>query len=196
MIDAEACGAWPELMARLRPFVARRVAPSDVDDVLQDVFLRVQTNLGALRDTQRFGPWVYQLARSAVADHHRAAARHPLMRDPAPGATGGDEAAAVESDEDAAAEACGCIAPFVARLPSPYREAITLTELEGLPQKAAAQMLGLSPSGLKSRVQRGRDRLRAMLHQCCEIALDPRGHVIGCAPRPAGSSRGGCRPRS
>lgn len=196
MIEAGACGVWAELTARLRPFVARRVAHADVNDVLQEVFLRIHTNLGALRDTERFGPWVYQVARSAVADHRRSVARHPLAREPESGATNDDEAGPPEAEDDAAAEVCRCIAPFVARLPSPYREAITLTELEGLPQKAAAEMLGLSPSGLKSRVQRGRDRLREMLHACCEIALDPRGHVIDCAPKPTGSAQGGCRPRS
>lgn len=88
-------------------------------------------------------------------------------------------------------EATARLRPFVARLPSPYREAVTLTELEGLPQKAAADMAGVSVSGMKSRVQRGRERLREMLLACCEIALDPRGHVIGCAPKPAGGPPSG-----
>ena len=192
MIDRGACGVWEELTARLRPFVARRVAPPDVDDVMQDVFLRIQTNLGALRDGERFGPWVYQVARSAIADHRRRSARHP----PAPpGAIGqmAEEVEAVDAD-GAAAEVCRCVAPFVARLPSPYREAVTLTELEGLPQKAAAEMVGVSVSGMKSRVQRGRERLRQMLLGCCEIALDPRGHVIDCAPKGRGDARR-CGPR-
>jgi RNA polymerase sigma-70 factor (ECF subfamily) len=68
-------------------------------------------------------------------------------------------------------------------LPSPYREALILTEMEGLAQKDAATMLGVSVSGMKSRVQRGRQKLRALLEECCEIALDARGRVIGCEPR-------------
>ncbi len=56
-------------------------------------------------------------------------------------------------------------------LPSPYREALTLTELEGLTQKEAAEMLGISLSGMKSRVQRGRQQLRQALEDCCHIAL-------------------------
>lgn len=190
MIDAGACGVWGELTARLRPFVARRVAPADVDDVVQDIFLRVQTNLGSLRESDRFGPWVYQVARSAIVDHRRRSARHPLA--PAEASDEVVEEEVLETD-DAAAEVCRCIAPFVARLPSPYREAITLTELEGLPQKAAAEMVGVSLSGMKSRVQRGRERLREMLLACCEIALDPRGHVIACTPRQQGvATRGRC----
>ena len=71
----------------------------------------------------------------------------------------------------------------MARLPSPYREAITLTELQGLTQKDAAEMMGVSLSGMKSRVQRGRERIRAMFEACCEISLDCRGRVVACEAR-------------
>ena len=81
------------------------------------------------------------------------------------------------------------MAPFVARLPSPYREALTLTEIEGLTQRAAADLLGVSLSGMKSRVQRGREKLRELLEACCRIGLDARGRVIGCEPRDPSSCR-------
>lgn len=186
MIGAAAREGWSELDAKLRPFVARRVrSPSDVDDVVQDVFLRMQRGLGDLRDDQRFGPWVYQVARSAIADHHRAASRHPLV---ARAATDEDELPAPEAEDDAAAEGelAANVAAFVAMLPSPYREALTLTELEGLTQKDAAAMLGISLSAMKSRVQRGRQQLRAAFEACCHIALDARGRVVSCEPRPDG----------
>jgi len=73
-----------------------------------------------------------------------------------------------------------CVALFVAPLPSPYREAITLTELQGLTQKEAAEMVGTSLSGMKSRVQRGRDKIREMFDECCEISADCRGRVVDC----------------
>jgi RNA polymerase sigma-70 factor, ECF subfamily len=73
---------------------------------------------------------------------------------------------------------------FVARLPPPYREAVTLVELEGLTARAAADIVGISVSGMKSRVQRGRAQLRRMFEACCEIALDARGKVTDFAPRP------------
>ena len=51
--------------------------------------------------------------------------------------------AASDDAEDLQTELGECVAPFVARLSSPYREAITLTELQGLTQKDAAEMLGI-----------------------------------------------------
>jgi hypothetical protein len=70
--------AHRELEVRLRPFVARRVPKSDVDDVLQDVFLRAQRALPELRDEERFGTWMYRVARSAIAESHRQRSRHPI----------------------------------------------------------------------------------------------------------------------
>ena len=183
MIDADMRCAHRELAARLRPFVARRVSTAaDVDDVLQDVYLRLQRSVADLRDEERFGPWVYRVARSALADHARARARHPLTEGEAPEAAA--EPLDAEGEGSVAAELATCVPVFVAMLPSPYREALTLTELEGLTQKEAAEMLGISLSGMKSRVQRGRERLRKMFDECCEIAVDARGRAIACTPRP------------
>ena len=185
MIEASARDAWLEVEARLRPFIARRVrSPADVDDVVQEVFLRMQRGVSALRDEERFGPWVYRIARSAVADHHRAAARHPVADGEAP-----EEAAPppdAEDDGAAERELATYVAVFVAMVPSPYREALTLTELEGLTQKEAAAMLGISLSGMKSRVRRGRLLLRQALDACCRIAVDARGRVVSCEARPNG----------
>ena len=182
MIPTEARGAWNEIEARLRPYVARRVASSaDVDDILQEIFVRMQRGLADLRDGERFGGWVYRIAKNVIVDSARARAREPVVAnaeisDPSD-SDGSDEVDALQSDLSE------CVALFVARLPSPYREAITLTELEGLLQKDAAEMLGISPSGMKSRVQRGRDKIREMFDACCRISVDCRGRVVECEPR-------------
>jgi RNA polymerase sigma-70 factor (ECF subfamily) len=171
-----------DIAERLRPFVARRVPPADVDDVLQDVFVRMQRGLGGLRDDERFTAWLFRIARSAVAEHGRARARHPLAAGEAP-----DTASEPADDDDRAAASAlsGCVAGFVAQLASPYREAVTLVELEGLTAREAAGLVGVSVSGMKSRVQRGRAQLRALFEACCEIALDARGKVTDYAAREA-----------
>lgn len=191
MIDAAACGAWRELETKLRPFIARRVRSEvDVDDVVQDVFLRMQRGLLSLRDDERFGPWVYQVARSAVADHRRVMARHGVAHDKPMT----EEASDADEDDDFSMmrELVSCVTVFVAALPSPYREALTLTELEGLTQKDAAAMLGISLSGMKSRVQRGRQHLRKAFEDCCHITLDARSRIISCEPRADGRRPPGC----
>jgi RNA polymerase sigma-70 factor (ECF subfamily) len=192
VIPAEARGAWREVEARLRPYVARRVSSqTDVDDVLQETFIRMHRGLATLADGERFGPWVYRIAASAVADHLRARARHPLASGDSSVDSG--ETTFSEPDENLEVELAECVALFVARLPSPYREAIILTELEGLSQKDAAAMLGLSISGMKSRVQRGRERIRRMFEECCEMTVDCRGRVTECVPRRLDEVPADCR---
>jgi RNA polymerase sigma-70 factor (ECF subfamily) len=181
VIPADARGAWREVEAKLRPYVARRVPPADVDDVVQETFVRMYRGLATLEDGERFGGWVYRIAGRAIADYARGRARHP----PAPKAATDEahEPTATEADDDLQEGLTACVALFVARLPSPYREAVTLTELQGLTQKDAAAMLGVSLSGMKSRVQRGRERIRRMFEECCEISVDCRGRVTECTPR-------------
>jgi RNA polymerase sigma-70 factor (ECF subfamily) len=52
------------------------------------------------------------------------------------------------------------------------------TDVEGLSQADAAKRAGISLSGMKSRVQRGRQRLRALLDECCRFDIDCRGKVV------------------
>ena len=148
---------------------------------MQDVWLRVQRGLPGLKDEERFTSWLFQIARNAVAEHQRIRARHPLPDAPAELELAAEP---TEDDREAARSLACCISIFVARLPSPYREAVTLVELEGLTVREAAEMVEISVSGMKSRVQRGRAQLRQMFDDCCEIALDTRGKVIDYAPRP------------
>lgn len=181
MITSEARGAWHDIERRLRPYVARRVASVvDVDDVLQEIFVRVHRGLSSLRDGESFGGWVYRVAQSAIADAARARARSVLEL-----VAETPEVASQEGDgsDDLESELGACVALFVARLPAPYREAVTLTELEGLTQKDAAEMLGVTLSAMKSRTLRGREKIRGMFEECCSISVDCRGRVTACEPR-------------
>lgn len=191
MIGSEARGAWKELERHLRPYLARRVASAaDIDDLLQDIFVRMHRGLGALKDDERFGGWVYRVANSAIVDKARQRARAPQVdSDDVLEAS----ALADEAEAQLQSDLGECVALFVGRLPSPYREAVTLTELEGLSQKEAAEMLGISLSGMKSRVQRGREKIRYMFEECCRISVDGRGRVIECEPRELEEVPADCR---
>ena len=173
---------WRELRAGLHGFVRRRVGnPEDAEDIVQDVFVRMQRNIDALSSADRLEAWAFRIARNAIADHYRSPNRRVVTVEAAEKLTDElDEANGVggEPPNDARAEMARCIGPMVRGLPDNYRRAIELTELEGMTQAAAAERLGLSVPGAKSRVQRGRARLRALLLRCCEIETDRRGRVI------------------
>jgi RNA polymerase sigma-70 factor (ECF subfamily) len=190
MIPAEARGTWREIEARLKPYVARRVpSAAEVDDVVQEILVKIHQGVASLHDGESFGGWVYRIAERVIADATRAKARAPI---PAQDVGEAPELDAAD-DADLQLELGKCVALFVARLPSPYREAITLTDLQGLTQKDAAEMLGVSLSGMKSRVQRGREKIRGMFEECCKISLDCRGRVVECDPRDLGQIPEDCR---
>ena len=184
----------------LRAFLARRVpAGVEADDLLQDVFLRVVRHLSALRGTERPEAWLFQIARNALRDTLRARQR----RDGRTDALETDLPAGSETGPDRAAEAelAPCLTGMIGRLAEPYRSAIELTSLRGLTQADAARQAGISVSGMKSRVQRGREQLRRMLVRCCEIEVDARGGVADFHLRESGtcgeghfpvSTPGGC----
>ncbi|KAB2911530.1 MAG: sigma-70 family RNA polymerase sigma factor [Kofleriaceae bacterium] len=164
---------------QIRPFVERRVAPHDVDDVMQEILHRAHTGVDALDDDTRFAAWLHRVARNAISDHHRRRGRRDAKHD-AFAAEWHDE---VAEQEDAVASLSVFVRAFVDMLPSPYREALQLTEIDGLTMREAAEREGISVSGMKSRVQRGRRLLRELFEACCEIALDARGRVVEYTPR-------------
>jgi RNA polymerase sigma-70 factor (ECF subfamily) len=180
---------WQELDGNLRAFIARRVRnQADVDDLVQRVLLQIVKGLGTLRDAGRLHAWVYRTARNVIVDYYRAAGS---LRELAAGDAADLEAAEApaardpfDDDEGAALrELATCLAPMISRLPPVYREAVRIVDLEGVAQHEAAQRAGISLSGMKSRVQRGRQRLRAVLEECCRIDIDQRGGISAYSAR-------------
>ena len=172
---------WQELRGNLRAFIARRVQnQADVDDLVQRVLLQIVKGLDTLRDAGRLHAWVYRTARNVIVDYYRTGGSR---REHAAGDAvdlGAADAAAPESlDDDGAAlrELAACLRPMLGRLPPAYQDAIRIVDLEGATQQEAARRVGVSLSGMKSRVQRGRQQLREVLEACCRIDMDRRGGI-------------------
>jgi RNA polymerase sigma-70 factor (ECF subfamily) len=174
---------WQDFHGRLLGFIARRVPDRDsAEDILQEVMLRIHRHAAELERSPAIAAWVHQIARNAIADHYRRAA----VRREQPSGIDFDRREAPLSEPASAellSELASCLGPLLQQLPAPSREAITLTELEGLTQASAAARLGLSTSGMKSRVQRARVQLKELLVACCEIDLDSRGAITSYQPR-------------
>ena len=184
MLDASARDSWQVLTDRLGAFLRRQLPSQDVDAVLPEVLLRIHRNARHLNDETRFGSWVYAIARNAVIDRLRQ--KTPVMEPLELGAI--DRAFEPESEQ----ALVDCVAPFVARLPEAYRHAITLVELQGLTQAEAARIAGVSLSGMKSRVQRGRGLMRTMFEECCDLTIDARGRIVEAGQRQSCATDGSC----
>ena len=181
--DVEA--VWRDFRGPMLSFIHRRVSDRDsAEDILQDVMLRIHRHAAELSEVSAVGGWIHEIARNAIIDHYRRAV---VRREQPVGAGLELERPSPAEPEpvpaEARAELASCLEPLFAQLPAIYREALQLTDLDGLTQAAAAAHVGLTTSGMKARVQRGRARLKALLTACCEIALDRRGGVIDYRPQ-------------
>ena len=177
---------WQLVHDGLRAFIARRVNDQGhVDDILQDVFVRVHRQIDSVNDPRRLLSWIYQVTRNAIIDHYRKPGRQReipagLSSDLEVLHEGPTISEMIRHSEAAElrTELADCLRPMIERLSQDYRDAISLVELEGLTQQIAAKQMGISLSGMKSRVQRGRKQLKQMLNDCCVIELDRRKGVV------------------
>lgn len=192
---------WQDLHGNLRAFISRRVHnQADVDDLVQRVLLQIVKSLDTLRHAERLHAWVYRTARNVIVDYYRATGSR---RELAAGDAADLEAAAAVAPEpfddgDGASlrELATCLEPMLSRLPPAYQEAIRIVDLEGATQQQAARRAGVSLSGMKSRVQRGRQQLREVLEACCRIDLDRRGGISAYTARqPDACGCSGCGDR-
>lgn len=170
MTNVEA--VWSQLHDRLLAFIMRRVEDEETaEDILQDVFLRIHTHMVGLQDSSRLESWIYQIARNAIVDHYRSRRSTGEIPETLPGED-------IPEEADAAEELASSLKEMVEALPEPYREALILTEYQGLSQTDLAQHLGISLSGAKSRVQRARQKIKDGLLACCHFEFDRYGRVI------------------
>ncbi|MGH9133083.1 MAG: sigma-70 family RNA polymerase sigma factor, partial [Ilumatobacteraceae bacterium] len=186
---------WAEVGASMERFVRRRVHDQhQADDVVADVMLRIHQHLATLDDRERVTAWVFRIARNAITDHYRrnGRRREVLAAELEPAA---DPSADAWVDDQATTltELAACIRPLVDALPTDYRRALELTDFDGHSQADAARIEGISVSGMKSRVQRGRRQFATLVKQCCDVTTDSRGELVdfrlrdggcGCPPAP------------
>lgn len=170
---------WQEHKAQLQRYIAREVSePSAVDDILQNVYLKAHSQIHTLKSEDRVAGWLYRIAHNAVMDYYRQ--QKPWDELP-------DNLAAAEEDdaEKSHQELARCLVPLMDELPEKYRIPLRMSELEGMSQKQVAVALGLSVSGAKSRIQRGRVQLRERFTACCDIEIG-RGGVTDYQPKKTG----------
>ncbi|WP_428265189.1 sigma-70 family RNA polymerase sigma factor [Haliangium sp.] len=188
---ADAGALWRRFHAELSAFVRPRVASDEAaGDILQSAFLRAHKSLLAGEVPEHPRAWLYQIVRHLIVDSHRHARRRQALAEAVANQPATEpEPFGWDDERIAFALVARSLPMFIEQLEPHYRDALRLTELEGLTQAEAAKRLGISVSGMKSRVQRGRKLVFAALQRCCEFEIDARGRMIACTSRANG---GGC----
>ena len=123
---------------------------SDVDDLMQDVFVCALRQLPMLREPAAFGGWLCSIARRAATDHARARRRF-LFRMP-------ERSGGPRPDGGAFA-----ILESIRQLPESYRETLLLRLVEGMTGPEIAARTGLTPESVRVNLCRGMKMLRQLL---------------------------------
>lgn len=165
---------WKEFSGQIRAHLLRKVKHrDDADDLLQEIFIKIHSRLGDLKDEKKLAPWINQIVRNSLTDYYR---KNGLRTSEF------DEESSVPSDtpEDSFySDLSGCLNVFIDRLPEKYREPLILSDIKGMKQKDIARQMNLSYSGLKSRVQRGREMIKDMFMECACVTHDKSGKIVG-----------------
>lgn len=161
---------WNEFHKELDGFIFSHIKDREItNDILQDIFVKIQYNIGSLKDESKLSSWIYQITRNALNDYFRKLKPHFEFND----YVLIDEEKNVDNGELEK-----CLKPFINQLDDKYKEAIILTEFNGLTQKQLAQKLDISYSGAKSRVQRAKEYLKILFTDCCTIQSDKYGNIV------------------
>jgi RNA polymerase sigma-70 factor, ECF subfamily len=169
---------WEEFHPRIKQFILKRIPDEhNAEDILQEVFLKIHARIDTLRDEEKLQSWMYRIASNVIADYYRqhkatVALSEALLLPEEP-----------VVDDDVVKDLLPSVRTMVDNLPDEYRQALLLTEYEGLTQRELAERLGLSLSGAKSRVQRAREKLKAMLLDCCHFEFDRLGKIVDYQPK-------------
>ena len=163
--------AWSNLHDHLMHFVMARTGDANISqDIVHDVFLKVQSKIGTLDNKEKLNSWIFAITRNAITDHYRRT-RHSIPVDT-------HELSVEIVDKKDTLELSKCMMPMIQTLPDKYREALVMVDLKGMSQKQLAEHLNISYSGAKSRVQRAREKLKQAFVTCCEISSDSYGNIL------------------
>lgn len=164
-----------QLYLPLFQYIKRRIRHTeDAEDITQEVFFKLSNS--RVTEIQDLKNWVYAIAQNAVIDHYRkqkpqvqALSEDPRMPSP--------------SEEPSVNELSKCISSYLELLPPEYRKILRLSEIESIPQKEIAEMLQLNYATVRSKIQRGRRRLRQLFSDCCQVIQGGKGSIMDIIPR-------------
>ena len=149
--DRDLFGRLYELYAPLvHGVLLARMPRSEVEDVVQDIFLHALRKLHTLRDANAFGPWIAMIARNRAMDFHRRSRETVEVTDD------------LKSNDSSGAKAEEILA-IIRTLPDAYRETLVLRLVEGMTGPEIADRTGLTPASVRVNLHRGMKLLRAKL---------------------------------
>ena len=163
---------WKDLNDELYTFINGKVKDENIaKDILQEVFLKIKTNIHQLKHLSKLTSWVYQITRNSIFDFFREHKLKNVSLD-------NIQMFESENDEFEYSKLTNCINEKIKNLSSQHKEAIILTSFKNYSQKELSKHLKISYSGTKSRVQKARAILKENILDCPNVESDTAGKLI------------------
>lgn len=160
-------------------FIKSRVSSiDDAQDIYQEVIYKIMNKSSQLAKAQSLKSWLFTIAKNQIIDYYRTKNNTVEL-----------DALAINSlvqqnEESAYHELENCLNGFIEALPIDYKHIILLSEIEGKSQKELSKSLGINYVTLRSKVQRGREKIKKMIFDACIIEQDTAGRFVDCTPKP------------
>lgn len=165
---------WNVYSSELKDYIMRHVPDKyEAEDILSEVGIRIQKNASKIKDIANVKAWLYRIAHNLIMDYFRGANKCSFIEEinelPLPD---------THENDNYNKETAECLLKLVEYLPETYKEAIIESDYKGMKQRVLGEKWGLSNSGSKTRIQRARKKLKAVLLNCCEVKSDNSGNII------------------
>ncbi len=170
---------------RARRFIVASVRDEwAADDLTQETFIRVQKNLGSLKDSSKLASWIFRIAHNLCQDHFRTLKRTSWNECELDEAKDVFKEAIVQKRLEQR-EMSSCVQDVVKLLPESFQNIIRLFDIAELSHREIAEILDITVENVKVRLHRARQELRALLEKKCTFEVDERS-VLVCEPTDIG----------
>jgi RNA polymerase sigma-70 factor, ECF subfamily len=167
---------WNDVQSELKGFVYNRVKDKALaEDIVHDVFLKVQAKIHQVKESDKLFGWIYQITRNTITDHYRKNSKSINPKDI-------DWESSPPNFNDCVSNT---ISQLIPTLPDKYRIPLEMTEVQNMSQLEVAERLNLNYTTAKTRVQRARQMLRDKMNEILVVKTDGYGNVILCKNRGA-----------
>jgi RNA polymerase sigma-70 factor (ECF subfamily) len=171
----EVAEIYTQFHQSLLAFIKSKVRSNeDAQDIHQNVFIKIAASVNSLSDEEKLKSWIFTITRNTIIDYYRTNVSKrnvELVR-------GIEESILDEAEFDPTKGLDQCVHTMIKLLPEEYRDIIVDAEINGIRQKDLAEKYDMAYPSMRSRVQRGRERLKQLFYNCCHIQTDSLGNIM------------------
>lgn len=163
---------WNEFSENILRYITKVVKDEDTaKDIRQEVFIKIHLNVDKLSEVKNLNSWIFTVTKNSINDYYRSNKNYQFTNEI-------PDIADNEKHYGDQHEFC-CLRPFINRLPDLYKNTFVLSELRGKTHKEISNILNITVTASKSRVQRAREILKKEFVSCCNYEIGKDGKLYG-----------------